>query len=175
MSTSPEPPVTGASLTLGAVPQPLAQARDEEAAVILAAATGAGTIDAGRSALVEVRGGGEVYGLVVGGELVAVYGTRQDGMAVEVAYLAIAEGQRRRGYGRACLQDALRRAGRQPLVEETDEARLGFYKACGFKLVGKRRQPDGGVRYRLGWHAPSARRQPAATRAGRELDSVGRR
>ena len=158
MSTSPEPPVTGASLKLGVVPQPLDLARDEEAAVILAAATGAGTIDAGRSAVAEVRGGGgEVYGLVAGGELVAVYATRQDGMAVEVAYLAVAEGQRRKGYGRVCLQDALRRAGRRPLVAETDDAGLGFYTACGFKLVGKRRHPDGGVRYRLGWHAPTAR------------------
>ena len=37
---------------------------------------------------------------------------------------------------------------------EADETGFAFYKAIGFKMVGKRKRPDGTVRYRLGWHAP---------------------
>ncbi len=33
---------------------------------------------------------------------------------------------------------------------------LGFFKACGFKLFGRRVQPNGEVHFRVGWHAPGA-------------------
>lgn len=142
---------------LGIEIRPLAPAEDEAAAVIAAAATGAGTAERGLEALREVRAADErnnVFGLFAHGDLVAVYGLRRDGMANEIGPIAVREGERRQGYGRACLQDALRRSGRRPLVVETDEDGLAFYKACGFKLVGKRKHPSGAVRYRLGWHAP---------------------
>lgn len=137
--------------------RPLAPAEDEGAGEIAAAATGDGTAERGLAALREVRAADErnaVYGLFAHGDLVAVYGLRRDGMANEIGPIAVKAGERRKGYGRACLQDALRRSGRRPLVVETDEDGLAFYKACGFKLVGKRKQPSGAVRYRLGWHAP---------------------
>jgi ribosomal protein S18 acetylase RimI-like enzyme len=95
-----------------------------------------------------------VYGLTVDGELAAVYVLRKVPLMNEIACLAVAEGHRRRGHGRACLHDALLRSGRRPLVVETDDETVGFYRACGFKLVGKRKRPDGVTRYRLGWHAP---------------------
>lgn len=133
----------------------------ETAGALLAAATGAGTPEAGAAVLAEARTDPHrhVYGLVVDQTLVAVYATAKRGLATEVTHLAVRQDARRQGHGRACLVDALRRAGKRPLVAETDEAGLGFYRACGFKLVGKRRHPDGAVRYRLGWHAP--RPQPA--------------
>jgi ribosomal protein S18 acetylase RimI-like enzyme len=136
---------------------PLEPAREEAAAAILAACTFEGTVERGRAVIAEARRDpkAEVYGLTAGGELAAVYVLRKVRLINEIASLAVAEGHRRRGHGRACLYDALLRSGRRPLVVETDDEALGFYKACGFKLVGKRKRPDGVVRYRLGWHAPS--------------------
>jgi len=135
---------------------PLGLEGDEAAAAILAAATGVGTIDGGREVINRTRSDPDsaLYGLTVGDELVAVYVLRKVTLMNEIACLAVAEGHRRRGHGRACLYDALLRSGRRPLVVETDDDAFGFYKACGFKLVGKRKRSDGTVRYRLGWHAP---------------------
>ncbi|CAA9537045.1 MAG: hypothetical protein AVDCRST_MAG49-419 [uncultured Thermomicrobiales bacterium] len=146
----------------GAVFHPLAAERDEAAAAILAAATGAGTVEEGRRRLAAARtdDGSAVYGLTSGGDLVAVYILTKVHLAMELSAVAVAEGHRRRGHGRAALEDALRRSGNRPLVAETDDDGVGFYRACGFKLVGKRRGPGGVTRYRLGWHAP---RHPAAT------------
>lgn len=147
-------------LVLGAAFRPISAAQDEAAAAILAAATGEGTVRRGRERLAEARADEEsaAYGLTVGGELVAAYVLRRAHLSMELAAVAVAEGHRGRGYGRAALADALRRSGNRPLVAETDDEGLGFYKACGFKLVGRRTGPGGTPRYRLGWHAP--RRQP---------------
>jgi ribosomal protein S18 acetylase RimI-like enzyme len=141
--------------------------RDPEAATILADATGEGTADAGQAAIDAARAGGEnrVFAGLLNGDLVGVYTLKRDGMANEVAHIAVARDHRRRGIGRALLQDALRRSGRRPLVAETDEEGLGFYKACGFKMVGRRKQPDGAFRYRIGWHAPGVRTKGAASGA----------
>lgn len=134
-------------------------ALDEEAAAILAAATGAGTVQRGREVLAGLRGEEAValYGLFAGDALVAVFSLRRDAMANEITHLAVKDGERHKGYGRACLQDALRRSGKRPLVVETDEDAVGFYKTCGFKVIGRRKHPSGTLRYRLGWHAPIPR------------------
>lgn len=139
--------------------RPWPATRDEEAATILAPATGAGTVEAAQAKIDEIRAGGDdrVFGGLIDGKLVGVYGLTRDGMANEIAIVAVAPEHRRRGIGRSLLQDALRRSGRRPLVAETDEDGLAFYKACGFKLVGRRKQPSGAFRYRLGWHAPGLR------------------
>lgn len=153
---------------LGIEIRPLTPAEDEAAAMIAAAATGDGTAERGREALRRLRTADEranVYGLFAHGALVAVYGLRREGMANEIGPIAVKEGERRKGYGRSCLQDALRRSGRRPLVVETDEDGLDFYKACGFKLVGKRKDPSGTVRYRLGWHAPGRHFKGGASNA----------
>jgi ribosomal protein S18 acetylase RimI-like enzyme len=135
---------------------PLDPAHDEAAAVIVAAATGAGTVERGRKIIAEARSDADaaVFGLFAGEELAAVYVLRKANLMNEIACLAVDEAHRRRGHGRACLYDALLRSRRRPLVVETDDGAVGFYNACGFKLVGKRTRPDGVVRYRLGWHAP---------------------
>ena len=139
--------------------RPWSAARDDEAAGILADATGAGTSEAAQAKITEARAGGEnrVFGALIGGQLVGAYTLQRDGMANAIGVLGVAKDHRRRGIGRALLQDALRRSGRRPLVAETDEEGLPFYKACGFKMVGRRKQPDGAFRYRIGWHAPGVR------------------
>jgi ribosomal protein S18 acetylase RimI-like enzyme len=109
----------------------------------------------------------EVYGLTVKGELVAAYVLKKIPLSLEVTALAVAPAHRRQGHGRACLTDALRRAGKRPLVVETDEAGLPFYKAVGFKVVGRRKGPGGTPRYRLGWHAPRLRPPPLQSVANR--------
>jgi ribosomal protein S18 acetylase RimI-like enzyme len=147
----------------GPVPQParvsitsLDPERDEAAAAILASATGKGSTAQGREFIAEARidPNASIYGLSVGSTLVAVYVLRKASQMNEIACLAVAEGQRRQGHGRASLYDALLRSGRRPLAVETDDDAVGFYQACGFKVVGKRKQPNGVMRYRLGWHAP---------------------
>lgn len=132
---------------------------DAEAAAILAPATGQGTPEAAASAIADLRGdaGAAICGAYVDRTLVGAYGIKRDGMANTVALIAVAPDHRMRGIGRAMLTDALRRSGKRPLTAETDAEGLPFYKACGFKLVGRRVHPSGTVRYRIGWHAPGLR------------------
>ncbi len=139
----------------------------EVAARILAHAAGEGTAEAAARAIDEVLAADKaaLYGAFIGRELVAAYGIRRDGMSNEIPIIAVREDHRRRGIGRALLQDALRRSGKRPLVVETDDEGLPFYKACGFKLFGKRPHPSGWVRYRLGWHAPGVRFKGGSTNA----------
>jgi GNAT superfamily N-acetyltransferase len=98
----------------------------------------------------------QVFAAFQDGKLVAAYALRRDGMANDLALVVVREDHRRQGIGRSLLQDALRRSGRRPLATQTPEAILPFFKACGFKLVGKRVQPDGEIWFRVGWHAPGA-------------------
>lgn len=137
-----------------------------DAAAILAPATGEGTVDAAAridQLLAEEKAA--LYGGFIRHELVAAYGIRREGMSNEIPMIAVRVDHRRRGIGRALLQDALRRSGKRPLVVETDDEGLAFYKACGFKLFGKRPHPSGTVRYRLGWHAPGVRFKGGSTNA----------
>lgn len=139
--------------------RPLPASRDADAAAILADATGAGTPDAAQERIDEARAGGadRVLGASLNGQLVGAYTLVRDGMANQVGIIGVRADHRRRGIGRALLQDALRRSGRRPLTAETDEEGLPFYKACGFKMVGRRKHPSGTFRYRIGWHAPGVR------------------
>jgi GNAT superfamily N-acetyltransferase len=98
-----------------------------------------------------------LYGIVIDDAPVAVIAVRKASMANEVALLVVAPSHRGRGFAKRCLSDALRQSGRRPLTVEADEACTEFYKTCGFKIVGRRPDPDGGFRYRLGWHAPTPR------------------
>jgi ribosomal protein S18 acetylase RimI-like enzyme len=137
------------------------------AAAVLAPATGKGTSEA---ALEKIAAYGSeskfaVYGGFLERDLVAAYVLRRDGMANDVALIAVVPEQRKRGIGKILLQDALRRSGKRPLAAETDEDALGFYKACGFKLVGRRPHPSGVIRYRVGWHAPGVRFKGGTTPA----------
>lgn len=153
-------------------PQPLDPAHDGVAAALLAACPGGGT-----AAVAALRAdpAASLYGRFDGDEPVAVYALRKVGLTTEVTHLAVAAAHRGRGHGRACLADALTLAGPRPLVAETDDAGLGFHRACGFKLVGKRRGPDGTTRYRMGAHAPrpAAGPQPLRLTAPRPAPATG--
>ncbi len=137
------------------------------ASAILASATGEGTAGAAAAKIEELLSSDKaaLYGAYIAHELVAAYGIRRDGMSNEIPLIAVRDDHRRRGIGRALLQDALRRSGKRPLVVETDDEGLPFYKACGFKLFGRRPHPSGTVRYRLGWHAPGIRFKGGSTNA----------
>lgn len=165
VAVSPEPEIV-----------PLDPARDQAAANVLATATVEGTVDQSQKLLAAARAkGATVFARVAGEELVAVAVVRVEGLTAELDAIAVAPGYCGQGHGRACLEHALLLVGRRPLAVETDEATLGFYRACGFKLVGKRRRPDGAFRYRLAAHAkrPDAssitlhRSHPARTSADR--------
>lgn len=136
--------------------RPLAASDDDMAARVLADATGEGTAEAAHIRIEHARAGGE--NRVIGGwlhdRLIAAYTLERDGMANQIAVIAVEPEFRRQGFGRMMLIDALRRSGRRPLTAETDDDALGFYKACGFKMVGRRKHPSGVFRYRVGWHAP---------------------
>ncbi len=136
--------------------RPWPEARDAEIAPILADATGKGTAEAAQERIAAARAEAQdrVFGGLLDGKLVGGYTLQRDGMANIVGIIGVDKNHRRRGIGRTLLLDALRRSGRRPLVAETDEETLGFYKACGFKMVGRRKQPSGAFRYRVGWHAP---------------------
>jgi GNAT superfamily N-acetyltransferase len=140
----------------GPTVKPLDPEYDAEAAAILAACAGDGSREQGSVMVHAARTdpASSLFGVFADGRLVGVYVMRRATMSNEIALLAITPEHRRRGYGRMCLHDALLRSGRRPLVVEADDAMLPFYKAVGFKLVGKRKGPDGAPRYRLGWHAP---------------------
>lgn len=136
--------------------RPLPASDDDMAALVLADATGEGTPEAARVRIDTARTG--THNLVIGGwlqdVLIGGYTLERDGLANQIGVIAVVPAHRRQGYGRLMLTDALRRSGRRPLTAETDDDSIGFYKACGFKMVGRRKHPNGAVRYRMGWHAP---------------------
>ena len=127
----------------------------DTAAAILAPATGEGSTAAALAQIEAAEaGGGVLLGAFLGREMIAAYTIRKDGMANQVSLIAVREGYRRHGIGRSLLHDALQRSGRRPVTIETDDEGLPFYKACGFKVFGRRPQPSGVIRWRLGWHTP---------------------
>lgn len=136
--------------------RPLPESDDREASLVLADATGDGTAEAAQIALDKARSG--TNNRVIGGwlhdTLIAAYTLERDGMANQIGVIAVLPAYRLQGYGRLMLTDALRRSGRRPLTAETDDDSLGFYKTCGFKMVGRRKHPNGVFGYRVGWHAP---------------------
>ncbi|MEJ7839200.1 MAG: GNAT family N-acetyltransferase [Thermomicrobiales bacterium] len=145
----------------------LSENEEAAAASVLAPAVLAGTEEAAALRITELKAESKtvLYGGFVDQNMIAAYVLCRDGMANEISLIAVAENHRKRGIGRLLLQDALRRSGKRPLVAETDEDGLDFYKACGFKLVGRRKQPSGAFRYRIGWHAPGLRFKGGSTNA----------
>lgn len=99
---------------------------------------------------------GQVTALAVfdGEEIVGGYLFETVPHANEILAMAVRPDVRRQGIGRLMCMDALFRSGKRPLVLTASDASVGFAKAVGFKMVGKRKQPDGSLLTRLGWHAP---------------------
>jgi GNAT superfamily N-acetyltransferase len=95
-----------------------------------------------------------VYATYEGDEAVGGYFLARVPMACEILMMCVRPDCRRQGVGRLMCMDALFRAGKRPLVLTANDESVGFAKAVGFKIFGKRRQPDGTFLTRLGWHAP---------------------
>ena len=96
----------------------------------------------------------DLYGVVVDGQLEAIYALRRAHLMNELELLVVAEAKRGQGLGRSALSDAVRRSGRRPLALECSEALRPYFLKNGYKMVGKRKGPYGEPRYRLGAHAP---------------------
>lgn len=141
---------------------PLPESRDAAAAALLAPCAPDGSVAGAAAMLAALRAteGVELRGLEVGGELLGVSATRRVGMTFDLTLLVVAASARRQGHGKELLIEALVRAGRRPTVTEARAEDLPFYQATRFKPVARRRQPDGTVRYRLGWHPPGQRVSP---------------
>ena len=102
----------------------------------------------------------QAFAVTLNGKMVGGYLMISIQAANEIVGLAVDPAYRRRGFGRMCCMDALFRSGKRPLVMTATDASVGFAKAVGFKLVGKRKQPDGTFLTRLGWHAPRPSSDP---------------
>lgn len=95
------------------------------------------------------------------GDLLALYVLRKNGMATDLLLIVVdQDADPEIGLERLAIRDAGARIGRRPLTVETSERALEWYKSLGFKLVGKRKKPDGSVTYRLGWHGPKPGQTP---------------
>ncbi|MFM9107058.1 MAG: hypothetical protein ACKOWF_10220 [Chloroflexota bacterium] len=96
-----------------------------------------------------------VYVAPEAGDLLALYVVRKNGLATDLLLIVVdQDADPELQLERLAVRDAGARIGRRPLTVETSERALDWYRGLGFKLVGKRRKPDGSVGYRLGWHAP---------------------
>ena len=149
-ATEPDLVITGPTV------RALDPAHDDAAAAILVDAVDEGTVERAREIIAEARQNPDasLYGLYVGEMLQAMYIVAKQGLANDVAYLAVHRDHRRKGHGRMCLHDALLRSGRRPLTLQTLETELPFYKKVGFKIVSRRTDEYGRTVFRLGWHAP---------------------
>jgi ribosomal protein S18 acetylase RimI-like enzyme len=102
----------------------------------------------------------QAFAHTLNGKMAAGYLMVDVPMANEIVALAVDPAHRRQGFGRMCCLDALFRSGKRPLVLTANDACVPFAKAVGFKIVGKRKQPDGAVLTRMGWHAPRPSADP---------------
>jgi len=136
--------------------QPLPPELDEPAARLLADCQSIGDAEGAATAIAALRDDpdGDVYGWVEAETLVAVYSLRKSGLSFELPWLAVDPAWRQKRYGRSALVDALRRCGRKPMTVQADESLKGWFEGIGFRVVGRKRGPDGVMRYRLGWYAP---------------------
>lgn len=96
----------------------------------------------------------EINGVTLNDQLVVLIITRRVHLMNEVMALVVVPGFRGHGIGELALADAVRRAGKRPLVVECPESMRPYFLKRGFKLVGKRKGANGQARYRLGAHAP---------------------
>lgn len=128
-------------------------------AALLADATREGTAEAARAELDAHRGstGSAIFVITLDGSPIGAYILAAAQMSVDVTLFAVRADMRRRGIGTIIMQDALRRSGGRPMVVETGEATMPFFTAIGFKKFGRRKGPNGEVRYRVGWHTPGQR------------------
>jgi hypothetical protein len=96
-----------------------------------------------------------LYAAFDGETPLALYLLRKVGVTTELILVAVPpDADPALGLEAAAVKDAGGRVGKRPLTVETSEAVVDWYKSLGFKMVGRRKRPDGSWSYRLGWHAP---------------------
>jgi ribosomal protein S18 acetylase RimI-like enzyme len=96
-----------------------------------------------------------VYVAPAEGDPLALYVLRKNGLATDLLLIVVdPDASPDARLEVLAVRDAGDRIGKRPLTVETSERALEWYKSLGFKLVGKRKKPDGSFGYRLGWHAP---------------------
>jgi GNAT superfamily N-acetyltransferase len=134
------------------------------AAMILADATAEGTEDAASAALeaLEAGEGNAIFIVYLAGLPIASFVLVPAQMSIEMPLIAVRPEMRRRGIGTIIARDAVRRAGHRPVVVEAPEDVLPFFTAVGFKKFGRRKGPNGEIRYRVGWHTPGQRTETDA-------------
>ncbi|GMA16165.1 GNAT family N-acetyltransferase [Deinococcus metallilatus] len=76
-----------------------------------------------------------VFAWVMDGQPVSAAGLRQHGEAVEVLHLGTAAGEEGRGHARALLRALAAHLNAAPLVAETDDNAVGFYRRAGFEVT----------------------------------------
>lgn len=86
--------------------------------------------------------------------------TRQVKLMDELLALVVDPAYRGHELGKLALMDAVQRTGRRPLVVECPEAMRPYFLKQGFRMVGKRKGPDGTFRIRMGAHAPRPEGEP---------------
>lgn len=140
----------------------LPESHEDAAARLLAECDQLGSPEQARAAITSLRGddASDVLGWIEGDTLVAVYGLRRNGPSYVMLWLAVDPAWRGKRYGRSALTDALRRCGRSPMTVEADDGHVGWFQRVGFKIIGRKPQPGGGNRYRLGWYAPRRPDEP---------------
>lgn len=103
------------------------------------------------------------------GKPIVISVLRKVGVTTELLLIATdPEADPARHLDLAAVQDAGNRVGRRPLTVETNEQSLDWYKRLGFKLVGKKKRPDGTWTYRLGWHGARSAGEPSSTSGATE-------
>jgi hypothetical protein len=134
---------------------PMEPSREPAVAALLVAAVPGLTPDGARRFLAALAADPDatVVAAFDGDAALVMYVLRKVGVASELLLVAAdPAADPARGLEAAAVRDAGERVGRRPLTVETNERVLAWYQGLGFKLVGKRRKPDGSWGYRLGWH-----------------------
>ncbi|HEV2127978.1 MAG TPA: GNAT family N-acetyltransferase [Thermomicrobiales bacterium] len=129
------------------------------AAMILADATPEGTEEAALRVIEqhEATEGSAIFIAYLSGMPIAAFILTPAQMSIEMPLIAVRKEIRGRGIGKVIALDAVRRAGNRPVVTETPESALPFFTAIGFKKFGRRKGPNGELRWRVGWHTPGMR------------------
>lgn len=137
-------------------------ALDDAVATLIADCPTVSSLEAARAEVAAARAqpDTEVMGWFDGDDMIAVYALSRERLNYVLRWLAVRPDRRQQRYGRSALVDALRRCGRKPMTVEVDEGTKGWFERVGFKTVGRRPQPTGGYRYRLGWYAPRRPDEP---------------
>ena len=79
---------------------------------------------------------------------IGVLGIRQAGDDAEVLAIVVAVPERRQGVGRALIEETQKLTDSRTMWAETDRDAVGFYQACGFRVMSLGEQHPGVERFR---------------------------